>query len=89
MLTDAAKTLRTTSSSATTVTVPNNGTVAFPTGTEIYVMQYGSGQVSFSAASGVTLRSDSSRVKIKTQYSSASLLKIDTNEWVLTGNLGA
>jgi hypothetical protein len=87
-LADANKTLKTTSSSATTITVPANGTIAFPIGTEIYILQYGSGQVTVSAASGAVVRSDSSRVKIKTQYSSVSLLKIDTNEWVLTGNLG-
>ena len=88
-LADFLKTKTFTSSSAVTVTIPANATTAFSIGTEIYFLQLGTGQVSFSSAVGVTLRSDSGRTKIKTQYSSVSLLKIDTNEWVLTGNLGA
>jgi hypothetical protein len=89
-LADFFKTKTFTSSSAVTVTIPSNATLpGFSIGTEIYFLQLGTGQVGFSPASGVTLRSDSSRTKIKTQYSSVSLLKIDTNEWVLTGNLGA
>ena len=88
-LADFFKTKTFTSSSAVIVTIPANATTAFSIGTEIYFLQLGTGQVGFSPAAGVTLRSDSSRTKIKTQYSSVSLLKIDTNEWVLTGNLGA
>lgn len=89
VLTDASKTKRMTAATAVTVTIPTNTSVAFPVGTEIYFLQYGAGQVEFSPASGVTVRSDAGRLKIKTQYSSASLLKIGTDEWVLTGNLAA
>jgi hypothetical protein len=81
------KMLRVNSSSAVTLTVPDNGTVAFATGTEIYVVRYGTGTVTFAEGSGVTILSDTSRKNIKTQYSSASVVKLDTNEWLLTGNL--
>jgi hypothetical protein len=89
VLGDASMTKKFTSSSAITVTVPTNVSVAFPTGSEIYFLQYGTGQITFAGAGGVTIRSDDGRLKIKSQYSSASLLKLDTNEWVLTGNLAA
>jgi len=87
VLTDYGKTLRVNSSSSVTLTIPDNGTVAFPTGSEIYIIRYGTGTVTIAGAVGIDIRSDTDRKSIKTQYSSASLVKLDTNEWLLTGNL--
>lgn len=84
---DYGKTLRVNSSSAVTLTIQDNGTTPLDTGTEIYVIRYGTGTVTFAGAVGVTIVSDTNRKSIKTQYSSASLLKLNTNEWLLTGNL--
>ena len=88
-LADVSKTKRFTSSSAVTVTIPVDTSVDFAVGSEIYFLQYGTGQVSFSPSTTVTLNSDDGRRKIKTRYSSASLLLVAQNEWVLTGNLAA
>jgi hypothetical protein len=52
-------------------------------------MQYGSGQTTITAISGVTLRSNSSYTKIASQYTGVTLLKVDTNEWYIIGNLSA
>ena len=73
--------------SANTVTVPNNSSVAFPIGTEITVMQYGAGVTTIVAASGVTFRSKDFSTRIGDQYTGATLIKRDTNEWYLIGNI--
>jgi len=54
-LTDAGKDVRCTNVAAITLTVPANATVAFATGTLIAFSQGGTGVVTASAASGVTI----------------------------------
>jgi hypothetical protein len=66
-------------------TVPANSSVAFPIGTEIIFMRYGAAACSFVAAGGVTIRSKDSALKISSQYETAILLKIGTDEWLLAG----
>ena len=88
-LTDQFKSLKFTSASATTVTVPTNASVAFPTGSYVELYQFGAGQVTVSPDSGVTIRSTDSQTKLRTQYSAGVLIKVDTNEWLLTGDLTA
>ena len=87
-LTDAGKFIKINSSSAVTVTVPLNSSVAFPAGTEIEFCRYGSGTATFTGASGVTIVSLDSELTISDQYCTAALKKLDTDEWLLTGSLG-
>jgi hypothetical protein len=89
VLTDKGKVLRINSSSNRTVTIPLNSSVAFPIDTEIAILRYGTGTVSISPTSGVTLNSVSSNRKVKDQYGSVALKKIGENEWVLVGSLEA
>ena len=89
VLTDAGKIVETNSASANNVTIPLNSSVAFAIGTEITIMQYGSGQTTIVATSGVTLRSNSGYIKIASQYTGVTLLKVGTNEWYVIGNLTA
>jgi hypothetical protein len=72
---------------ANTLTVPLNSSVAFPIGTKIDVAQYGAGQTTITATSGVTIRSFSGALKIAGQYGAATLVKIGTDEWYCFGNL--
>lgn len=88
-LTDIGAYVRTTSGSAVTITVPENSSVAFPTGTEIVVFQAGAGQVTFVAAGSVTINSKDGDLKITGQYSSATLKKVATDEWDMIGDLAA
>jgi hypothetical protein len=88
-LADEGKVLRVNSSSNLTVTIPLNSSVAFPIDTEIAILRYGTGTVSISPTSGVTLNSVSSNRKVKDQYGSVALKKIGENEWVLVGSLEA
>jgi hypothetical protein len=87
VLTDAGKVLPVSNSSANTVTVPLNSSVAFPTGTAVTLVQTGAGQTSVTGASGVAVNSEGSRLKLKGQYAAATLLKTDTDTWVAFGNL--
>ncbi|MGV6875957.1 hypothetical protein ACUSIJ_25135 [Pseudochelatococcus sp. B33] len=86
-LADAGRVVERNNSSANTVTVPANATVAFPIGTRIDVFQVGTGQTTIAAASGVTIRSADSKLAIAKQYGGASLYKRATNEWLLIGGL--
>jgi hypothetical protein len=55
------------------------------------VVNYGAGQVTIEGATGtgaVTVRS-ANGLKLRTQYSAASLVKISDTEWVLTGDTAA
>ena len=87
VLSDASKIIDMNVGSANTVTVPNNSSVAFPIGTEITVLQYGAGVTTIVAASGVTFRSKDFSTRIGDQYTGATLIKRDTNEWYLIGNI--
>jgi hypothetical protein len=86
-LTDGGKVLTFTNSTAVTVTVPANATIAFPIGTQIAVLRNGAGTVTFAGASGVTVHSKDSALAIAGQYASAALLKRATNTWQLIGSL--
>lgn len=86
-LTDAHSYVRMNSASSRTITVPANATVAFPTGTEIILIRYGTGALNVAAAGGVTINSPGSSLSISEQYGMAVLYKIGTNEWMLGGAL--
>lgn len=90
-LTDAGKLIQAQSTSATTITVPTNATVAFPIGTAIQVNQYGNasaGGTTIAPAGGVTLRTPTgSALTARAQYSTVTLHKIGTDEWLVGGDL--
>lgn len=84
---DAGTAIEFTSASAVTVTVPPNSSAAFSVGTVIELLQYGSGTLTVAAGAGVTIRSANNLLSARTQYSSLSLRKRATDEWVLAGDL--
>jgi hypothetical protein len=87
VLGDADKLVELNNASANNLTVPLNSSVAFATGTQILLAQYGAGQTTIVATSGVTIRSNGAKLKLNAQYSGATLIKIDTNEWYLFGDI--
>ena len=86
VVTDADKVIEFTSSSAVTLTVPTNASVAFPVGTVIEVFRYGTGEVSVAGA-GITFRSPGGGLRLNNQYSAAVLRKRATDEWVFQGDI--
>jgi hypothetical protein len=87
VLGDADKLVEVNNASANNLTIPLNSSVAFATGTQILLAQYGAGQTTIVATSGVTIRSNGAKLKLNAQYSGATLIKIDTNEWYLFGDI--
>ena len=83
-LVDENCTMQCNKATAMTVTVPTSS-VAFANGAVVTLMQYGAGQVTVAGDSGVTIRS-SNGLKLRTQYSMATLVKISDTEWVLSGD---
>jgi hypothetical protein len=86
---DRSKMVEMNVATANNLTIPLDSSVAFAIGTQIEVAQYGAGQTTIVATSGVTIRSASGNLKIANQYVAVSLLKIGTNEWYCFGNLSA
>jgi len=87
VLGDADKLVEINNASANNLTVPLNSSVAFSTGTQILLAQYGAGQTTVVATSGVTIRSNGAKLKLNAQYSGATLVKIAENEWYLFGDI--
>ena len=89
VLSDSGKVVEMNVATVNNLTVPPNSSVAFPIGTIIEIVQLGAGQTTIVADSGVTIRSPSGKLKLTGQYSSASLRKRATNEWMLIGDISA
>ena len=76
------------SASAITLTIPANSSVAYPVGTSIDILQTGAGQVTIAGAGGVTVNATPG-LKLRAQWSSATLFKRATDTWVVMGDLSA
>jgi len=72
--------------SASTFTVPTNASVAFPIGTTLTVIQLGAGQITLTAAGGVTINTPSS-LTARVQYSTIAVVQVSANVWVAGGDL--
>jgi hypothetical protein len=70
-------------SSANTITIPNNSSVAFPIGTKIIVQKYGTGNTTIQGASGVTVDDPNSLATITVQKDARVIMKTDTNTWLI------
>ena len=86
-LDDAGKTITFDSASSTTITIPPNSSKAFPLGTRFDVLRLGTGAVTFVQGVGVTILSKNSNKNIASRWSGATIVKTDTNTWVLIGDL--
>jgi hypothetical protein len=86
---DADKLVEMNVATANNLTIPLNSSVAFATGTQILLAQYGAGQTTVVATSGVTIRSSGSKLKLNAQYSGATLIKIGSDDWYLFGDISA
>ena len=93
VLADAENKLVTASNAAAqTYSIPTNANAAFPTGSQINIIQIGAGQVTINAVtSGTTTVSSngatSTAPKLRGQYSSATLIKVGTDTWYVIGDI--
>jgi archaellum component FlaC len=76
------------SASATTFTIPTNSTLAWPVGASMDILGTGAGLVTIAGDAGVTVNSTPG-LKLRTQWSSATILKRAENSWIVYGDLKA
>jgi hypothetical protein len=88
VLSDSSDLVEMSNASANNLTVPLNSSVAFPVGTQIHILQTGAGQTTVVATGGVTINA-SPGLKLRAQWSAATLIKRATDTWVLVGDLSA
>lgn len=90
---DQSKMITASNSSAQTYSIPTNASVAFPIGTQIHIIQIGSGQVTISAVTPATTTVssassiDANNPKTRVQYSSATCIKAGTDLWYVIGDI--
>jgi hypothetical protein len=88
VLTDQSDIVEMNVGSANNLTIPLNSSVAFPIGTTTTILQTGTGQTTLVATGGVTLNGTPG-LKLRAQWSSATLIKRATDTWVAIGDLSA
>jgi len=83
---DADKLVEMNVGTANNLTVPSS---TFSAGTQILLSQYGAGQTTIVAGSGMTIRSNGGKLKLNAQYSGATLVFISGTEAYLFGDISA
>lgn len=92
VLADQSKYIEFTNSSAVTISIPTDASVAFPVGTSIDIMQEGAGQLTVSAATPGTTEvlstgATAAAPKTRTRYSALTLKKVKDNGWRVIGDI--
>ena len=72
-----------------TVTIPDNATTAFAIGDQLNFMNLGTATYTFVAGGTAVIRSAGSKLKLTTQYAVCTVLKWDTDAWIMVGNVSA
>ena len=75
--------------SAISITIPANATTAFAIGDQLNFMLLGTGTATFAAGGTAVIRSAGSKLKLTTQYAVCTVLKWDTDAWIMVGNVSA
>jgi hypothetical protein len=88
VLSDSGKLVTLNNASGITMTFPTYASVGITTGAVVYFAQLGAGTVGFTGAAGVSVRTTPG-LFLRTQYSTASAIKIATNEWLISGDMTA
>jgi hypothetical protein len=88
-LSDDGKIVEINSPTGVNVTVPLASSVAFPIGTFITLIQVGAGQVTVAGATGAVTVNATPGLKLRAQWSTASLVKRSSDTWILMGDLSS
>jgi hypothetical protein len=71
-----------------TVSVPTDATFNFAIGTQINLLNIASGVITVAPATpGTTVLNGTPGLKLRAQWSSATLIKLASNTWVIVGDL--
>jgi hypothetical protein len=90
VLSDSGDVVTADNASAQTYTIPPSGSVAFTAGTQITVLQKGTGQVTIAQGAGVTIRSTgvtATAPRTRARYSSCTLICEGSNIWYVVGDI--
>ena len=74
---------------AQTITIPANSSVAFAIGDQLNFMLLGTGTATFAAGGTAVILSAGAKLKLNTQYAVCTVLKWDTDAWIMVGNVSA
>lgn len=88
VLTDRDKIVELNNASSISLTVPADSSVDFPVGSSVTLLQTGAGQVTVAGAGGVTVNATPG-LKLRTQWSFATLIKRAADTWVMSGDISA
>ena len=88
LLADDGKIVEVNNAAANTLTVSPDSTTNFTVGTQILVIQIGAGQTTLTAGAGVTINATPG-LKLRDQFSSATLIKRAANTWIALGDLAS
>lgn len=87
-LTDAGKHYYSTLATANTLTIPNNSSVAFATGSTINIVNQGTGNITVAQGVGVTMYlagNSTAGNRTITSYGLATITKVATDTWFIVG----
>jgi hypothetical protein len=73
---------------ANTLTVPPASSVTWATGTQVHVVQIGTGQTTLTPGSGVTINGTPG-LKTRARYSTVTLIYRGSDVWLAVGDLAA
>lgn len=88
ILSDKDKMLELNNSVASTLTVPAESSVNYPIGTQIHLLQASVSLFTITAESGVIINATPG-LKLRTRWSSATIIKRGSNLWIAIGDLSA
>lgn len=85
---DTATMIQMNNASGNTLQIPLDGAngYTFPVGAQVVVVQAGAGQTNVTGASGVTVRATPG-LKLRAQWSAATLVKTAANTWIVFGDV--
>jgi hypothetical protein len=87
-LTDSGKHYYSSTAGNLTLTVPNDSTVAFATGSAVNIVIQAAGNILVNAASGVSVYlagNSTAANRVISEYGMATLLKVGANTWFISG----
>jgi hypothetical protein len=86
---DVGKLITLSNVAAQTITIPANASVAFAIGDQVNFLNLSTGTATFVAGGTAVIRSAGAKLKLADQYAVCTVLKIDTDAWVMVGNVKA
>lgn len=86
-MSDSGKIIEMNAASPSYVLIPQEALVPFAIGTQITVLQVGSGSTSLTGSLGVTVNSKDGMLRLGNRWAAATMIKRGSDSWVVIGDL--